>query len=78
MLFQLEDLLASNLEDPTAGTIVLWPRLSARIGGVAQFDVLQMQVDARQPLVDEFSDAAIRWRHGRSRPVRALCTGSQV
>ena len=76
--FQLEDLLARNFEHPAGGPVVLWPRLRASVSRIAEFDVLQMQVDARKPLVDEFRDAAIRWGHVAPGQCRIMHGSSQA
>jgi hypothetical protein len=33
---------------------MLRPRLCSRVRGIAQFNVLQMQVDADEPFIDQF------------------------
>ena len=67
MGLELEDLLSRDLEDPTRRTVMLGPLLGPRVGRIAQLDVFQMKIDARQPFVDQFCDAAIRGAHEGSR-----------
>ena len=60
---QLENLLTRDFEHPASRTIVLRPGLRTGVRSVAQLDVFQMKVDAREPLVNQLRDASIRRRH---------------
>ena len=71
LLFELLCLLARELDDPARWPVMLHPGLHSPVTGVVEPRILQVQLQAGEPLVDEIDQAFVGWIHARPAEISA-------